>query len=181
MIQFTSPACTPGSASGPTLGNEYGKTLPLPYTPRTSRLRKLVRVCLAVISLTEIHTVRIKCRIMPPLTLLVGCQEGHPACKKREWWSAGVVICLGRGADLHMAQLIPLPPAVSCSSKIQIGLPFWYWLTWVVPDKGPLSGCMYVCMYVFLKCRIKPPCLMNSAGALVRRRQGSAKGGRCER
>ena len=24
-------ACTPGSAPGPTLGNEYGKTLPLPY------------------------------------------------------------------------------------------------------------------------------------------------------
>jgi len=28
------------------------------------------------------------------LTLLVGRQEGHPACKKTEWWSAGVVICL---------------------------------------------------------------------------------------
>ena len=28
-------------------------------------------------------------------------QEGHPACKKTEWWGAGVVICLERGADLH--------------------------------------------------------------------------------
>jgi len=28
------------------------------------------------------------------LTLLVGWQEGHPACKKLEWWGAGVVICL---------------------------------------------------------------------------------------
>ena len=28
------------------------------------------------------------------LTLLVGRQEGHPACKKTEWWGAGVVICL---------------------------------------------------------------------------------------
>jgi len=27
------------------------------------------------------------------LTLLVGRQEGHPACKK-QWWGAGVVICL---------------------------------------------------------------------------------------
>ena len=35
------------------------------------------------------------------LTLLVGRQEGHPACKKTEWWGAGVVICLVRGADLH--------------------------------------------------------------------------------
>jgi len=39
------------------------------------------------------------------LTLLVGRQEGHPACKKLERYGAGVFICLERGADLHMAQL----------------------------------------------------------------------------
>jgi len=55
------------------------------------------------------------------LTLLVGWQEGHPACKKLEWWGTGVVICLERDADLHMAQLMPLPLTVSCFSKIQIG------------------------------------------------------------
>jgi len=49
------------------------------------------------------------------LTLLVGQQEG---------WGAGMVICLERCADLHMAQLMPLPLAVSCSSKIQIGFTF---------------------------------------------------------
>ena len=37
---------------------------------------------------------------------------------------AGVVICLERGADLHMAQLMPLPLNVSCFSKIQIGFTF---------------------------------------------------------
>jgi len=58
------------------------------------------------------------------LTLLVGRQEGHPACKKTEWWGTGVVICLEQGADLHMAQLMPLPLTVSCSSKIQIGFTF---------------------------------------------------------
>ena len=58
------------------------------------------------------------------LTLLVGRQQGHPACKKTEWWGAGVVICLERGADLHMAQVMPLPLIVSCSSKIQIGFTF---------------------------------------------------------
>ena len=31
-----------------------------------------------------------------------------------------MVICLERGADLHMAQLMPLPLTVSCFSKIQI-------------------------------------------------------------
>jgi len=75
------------------------------------------------------------------LTLLVGQQEGHPACKKTDWWGAGVVICLERGA-VHMAQLMPLPLTVSCFSKIQVGLPFWYRLTLVVPEKGPLNGCV---------------------------------------
>jgi len=35
-----------------------------------------------------------------------------------------MVICLERGADLHIAQLMPLPLTVSCSSKIQIGFTF---------------------------------------------------------
>ena len=47
------------------------------------------------------------------LMLLVGRQEGHPACKKTEQWGAGMVICLERGADLHMAQLMPLPLTIS--------------------------------------------------------------------
>ena len=58
------------------------------------------------------------------LALLVGRQEGHPACKKTERWGAGVVICLEQGAVLHMAQLMPLPLTVSCFSKIQIGFTF---------------------------------------------------------
>ena len=35
-----------------------------------------------------------------------------------------MVICLERGADLHMVQLIPLLLTVSCFSKIQIGFTF---------------------------------------------------------
>jgi len=53
------------------------------------------------------------------LTLLVGQQE-----VKTEWWGAGAVICLERDADMHMAQLMPLPLTVSCSSEIQIGFAF---------------------------------------------------------
>jgi len=56
-------------------------------------------------------------------SLLVGRQEGHPACKK-EWWGAGMVVCLEQGADLHTAQLMPLPLTVSWFSKIQIGFTF---------------------------------------------------------
>ena len=35
-----------------------------------------------------------------------------------------MVICLERGADLHMPQLMPLPLTISCSGKIQIGFTF---------------------------------------------------------
>ena len=45
-----------------------------------------------------------------------------------------MVICLERGADLHMAQLMPLPLTVSCSSKIQIGF------TFLVPAHPGSSG-----------------------------------------
>ena len=57
------------------------------------------------------------------LTLLVGRQEGHPACKKL---SGGVLVWLSleRGADLHTAQLMPLPLIVSCFSEIKIGFTF---------------------------------------------------------
>jgi len=53
---------------------------------------------------------------------------------KNEWWGAGVVICLKRSADLHMAQLTPLPLTVSCFSKIQIGC------TFLVPTNPGRSG-----------------------------------------
>ena len=60
---------------------------------------------------------------------------------------------------MHLAQLMPLPLTVSCFSKIQIGLPFWYRLAWVVLDKGPLNGsislrlsvCLSVTVYIALR------------------------------
>jgi len=76
------------------------------------------------------------------LTLLVGRQEGYPACKKTKWWGAGMVICLERGEDLHMAQLMPLPLIVSCFSKIQIGFTFLEPAHPGSPGKGPLNGCV---------------------------------------
>ena len=35
-----------------------------------------------------------------------------------------MVVCLKQGADLHMAQLMPLPLTVSCFRKVQIGFTF---------------------------------------------------------
>ena len=54
---------------------------------------------------------------------------------------AGVVICLELGADLHMAQLMPLPFTVSCFSKIQTGFTFLVLADPGSPEKGPLNGC----------------------------------------
>jgi len=64
---------------------------------------------------------------------------------KTEWRGAGVVICLEQGADLHMAQLMPLPLAISCFSKIQIGFTFLVLAYPGSPGKGPLNGCVCVC------------------------------------
>jgi len=55
-----------------------------------------------------------------------------------------VVICLERGADWHMAQLMPLPLTVSCFSKIQIGSTFLVPAHLGSPGKGLLNGCVFV-------------------------------------
>jgi len=76
------------------------------------------------------------------LTLLVGRQEGHPACKKL---NAGVVICLERGVNLHTAQLMPLPLTVSCFSKIQIGFTF---LVPAHPGSPRKRAAKWVCVFM---------------------------------
>jgi len=74
------------------------------------------------------------------LTLLVGRQEGHQACKKL---SGGMLAWLSVWGEviLHMAQQTLLPLTISCSSKSRSVVSFWYRLARVVPDKGPLNGC----------------------------------------
>ena len=58
-----------------------------------------------------------------------------------------MVICLERGADLHMAQLMPLPLTVSCSSKIHIGIIFLVPVHPVSPGKRAVKGvCVCVCV-----------------------------------
>ena len=61
-----------------------------------------------------------------------------------------MVVCLDRGADLHVAQLMPLPLSL-VSVQSRLVLPFWYQLTWVGPDKGPLNVCVCVCYNILSK------------------------------
>jgi len=66
-----------------------------------------------------------------------------------------MVICLERGADLHPAQLMPLPLTVSCFSKIQIGLTFLVPAHLVSLGKGPLNLCVCVCVRVRVRARAR--------------------------
>ena len=84
--------------------------------------------------------------VFSALTLLVGWQEGHLARKKTEQWGAGMVICLERGADLHMAQLMPLPLTVSCFSKIQTGFTFLVLAHLGSPGQRDVKGGVCVCV-----------------------------------
>jgi len=83
------------------------------------------------------------------LTLSVGWQEGHPACKKL---SGGVLTWLSVWSEVqtHMAQLMPLPLTVSCSSKIQIGFTFLVPAHPGSPGQGAVKRvCMCVCVCVY--------------------------------
>ena len=62
-----------------------------------------------------------------------------------------MVICLEQGADLHMAQPMPLPLTVSCFSKIQIGF------TFLVPahpgspsQRAVKRACVRACVFALL-------------------------------
>ena len=79
------------------------------------------------------------------LTLLVGRQEGHPACKKQ---SGGVLAWLSVWSEV---QTCIWPSWCHCHSlslapvKSRLVLPFWYRLTQVVLEKWPLNGCCCCC------------------------------------
>jgi len=69
-----------------------------------------------------------------------------------EWWSVGVVICLERGADLHMAQLMSLPLSVSCFNKIQIGFTFLVLAHPGNPGKRAIERvCVCVCFQMCIR------------------------------
>jgi len=74
------------------------------------------------------------------LTLLVGQQEGHPACKKQ---SGGVLTWLSLWSEVQTCICSSWCHCHSlslASVKSRLVLTFWYRLTWVVPEKGPLNG-----------------------------------------
>jgi len=83
------------------------------------------------------------------LILLVGRQEGHRACKKLSggvlaWlsvWSEVQTCIWSSGFHCHSLSL--------ASAKSRLVLHFSYRLTRVVQDKGPLNGCVCVCVIYY--------------------------------
>jgi len=53
----------------------------------------------------------------------LGGRKGIRPVKKFEWWGTGMVICLERDADLHTAQLMPLPLSLASEN------PDWFYLS----------------------------------------------------
>ena len=86
------------------------------------------------------------------LTLLVGRQEWHPACKKL---SGAVLARLSVWSETWQTCLWPSWCHCHCHSlslasvKSRLIVPFWYRLTRIFPEKGPLNGCVWcVCVCV---------------------------------
>ena len=77
------------------------------------------------------------------LTLLVGRQEGHPACKKTEQWGAGVLSVWSEVQTCIWPSWCHCHSLSLASVKSRLVLPFWYRLTRVVPDKVAVKR-MYV-------------------------------------
>jgi len=82
------------------------------------------------------------------LTLLVGRQDEHPACKN--WVMRCWCGCLsGARCRLHIVQLMPLHPKTPssvASFKSRLVLSFWYRLPQVVLENRPLNGCSSSCV-----------------------------------
>ena len=80
-----------------------------------------------------------------------------------------MVICLERGADLHMAQLVSLPLTASCFSKIQIGF------TFLVPAHPGSPGQRAVKRTCACDCVCVCVCVLVSRSSLTQRtRRGTA-------
>ena len=71
-----------------------------------------------------------------------------------------MVFCMERGADLHMAQLMPLPLTVSCFSKIQIGFTFLVLAHLGSPGEGAVKRVCVCTLYVITANTVTAVCLL---------------------
>jgi len=92
--------------------------------------------------------------ILPTITTLMLLVGGRKGIRPVKNWVMGCWRgCLGWGADLQIAQQMPLPLTISCSSKSRLVLPFlvlsfWYLLIRVVLDRFQKNSKTIVCVCV---------------------------------
>ena len=100
-----------------------------------------VSVCLRFRHVDQIGNVTYRA-----LMLLAGWHEGHPACKKN---LGKLVVRCWHGYLFGVRRRLAYDPddavATHCLQS-RLVLTSWYWLTRVVPDKGPLNRCLFVCV-----------------------------------
>ena len=102
------------------------------------------------------------------LTCWLGGRKGFWPVKT-EWWGAGMVVCLQRGADLHMAQLMLLPFTVSGFSKIQIGFTFLVPAHLGSPGQRAVKRvCVCVCVCVCVRHSFVPCCRPSTTRQVLR-------------
>ena len=73
-------------------------------------------------------------RLFYLLTYLLTCWRGYLS-------GSSCRLAYGPADTMPLTSLAPV--------KSRLVLPFRYRLTWVVPDKGPLNGCVCVCLYYY--------------------------------
>ena len=96
------------------------------------------------------------------LTLLLGSRKGIRPVKNLSsevlaWLSVWSKVQTCIWPSWYQWRSLSLAPV-----KSTLVLPFWYWLTWVVPDKRPLNGCVCVCVWL--------PCIVAAVQMTVSRR-----------
>ena len=84
--------------------------------------------------------------------LLVGWQEGHPACKKL---SGGVLECWSEVQTCIWPSWCHCHSLSLASVKSRLVLPFWYWFTQVVPGKRAIKWVTRMTFWTTQSCNEK--------------------------
>jgi len=86
---------------------------------------------------------------VPSVLFCLQCFDGRKGIRPVKKLSGGVLAWLSVWSEV---QTCIWPSGCQCHSlslasvKSRLVLPFWYRLTWVVPKKWPLNGCVCVCV-----------------------------------
>ena len=113
-----------------------------------------VKKCLKVDYLPTPYSYLVNMFIFTVSSVLWSCWLGgrkgiRPVKNWLVWCWRGYLVWLSVWSEVQIAYGPADATATHClaSLKSRLVLPFWYWLTRVVPVKGPLNGCMYEYIY----------------------------------